>query len=75
MASAHDNDPICGDCEMPKSQHFHEGKIWYCNQVTNGDVFTDHPSDANLLAYMEFEDPALIETWRDRWKREHGHRG
>ena len=74
----HDSDPICGNCGKPRSHHFREPcglNNRYCNQITNGDVFTAEPSDATLVAWMRKEWPETVKTFIGMWKRQHGHGG
>lgn len=78
MSSKHDNDPICGNCDKPRSHHFHDPcglNNRYCNQITDGDVFTSDPSESTLLAWMRREMPEVARIATGMWKREHGHRG
>lgn len=72
-------DPVCGNCGNPLSQHFVEGYgsevRTYCNQTTNGDVFTDEPSDSALFDMLVERMPDVYEALRASWKKENGHEG
>lgn len=70
-------DPVCGNCGNPLSAHFVESYgrevRTYCNQVTNGDVFTDEPSESALFDMLVERMPEVYESLLAAWKREHGH--
>lgn len=78
MPAKHDNDPICGNCNKPRSHHFHDPcglNNRYCNQITDGDVFTAEPSDATMVSWLRMTYPVWLFVAEREWKREHGHRG
>ena len=72
-------DPVCGNCGNPLSQHFVESYgsevRTYCNQVTNGDIFTDEPTDSALFGMLVEQMPDVYEALRASWKKENGHEG
>jgi hypothetical protein len=72
----HDSDTICGNCGTPRSHHFHDPcglNNRYCNQITDGDVFTSEPSDATLVAWIRDVNPSVLQSFVIHWKRHHGH--
>lgn len=71
-ANKTEKDPICGECGKPLSKHFHEDRE-YCNEVTNGDVFTDDPSDTMLMAFIRKKSSGIYDRMVTVWKLENGH--
>ena len=65
-------DPICGNCGQPLSKHYHEDDE-YCYDNTNGDVFTDEPSDCILLSFIERKHTWLHKQFIHNWKVMNGH--
>lgn len=63
---------ICGNCGKRLSEHHHEDEV-YCNTFTNGDVFTDDPSDDTLMAWLREKHPSFIDDETAAWKRANGH--
>jgi len=68
------HDPICGYCDKPRSQHFHEDAD-YCYRPESHaqDVFTSEPSDRTLLAWLRDKNPQIVQQAVEDWKRENGH--
>lgn len=66
------NDPVCGNCGLPRSQHRHEDQD-YCNGITNGDVFTSRPRDSILLGHLERKYPKFYGLLISEWMNENGH--
>lgn len=71
----HDSDPICGNCGKPRSRHIHYNDGDFCNDTTNGDVFTSEPSDATLMAWMRKTYSVWVRAAAREWSRHHGHGG
>ena len=64
---------ICGNCGQPYKAHFIENEV-YCYRDTNGDVFTDVPSDSLLIAWIEEKEPKLYEKLVRDWQKDNGQR-
>lgn len=71
------SDPVCGNCGNPLSKHFVERYgdevRTYCNQTTNGDIFTDEPSNAAIFDMLFERMPDVYDVLLEAWKRENGH--
>lgn len=65
--------PTCGSCGKPLSQHLHEVDGAYCNEITNGDVFIDQPSDETLCSFLAETDPKAFDKLIDDWRSANGH--
>lgn len=65
-------DPVCGNCGNKRSVHYHEDRI-YCFDHTNGDVFTDEPSDAILVGWIEYAHTDTHKMLVNDWKHANGH--
>lgn len=63
---------VCGNCGKRWEEHHHED-VAHCNLVTNGDVFTDDPSDDALMAWIREKHPSLVDDEIAAWKRANGH--
>ena len=66
------SDPICGNCGNPLSKHFDEDEM-FCNETTNGDVFTSTPVDSILLDYIREKSVVFYNQLVKDWKRDNGH--
>lgn len=70
-------DAICGNCGNRFDKHFperHGGEDFvFCNQVTNGDVFTSEPSEHAVYDYLMETEPSFMELAIVNWKRANGH--
>ncbi len=71
------SDPICGNCSKPLSEHTKECETYFCYEHTNGDVFTNEPSDEWLLEqirnYAISINPGIEDALISKWKRDNGH--
>lgn len=74
MPTKHDDDPICGKCNRPESQHYKQRMGLFCKQH-GVSVFTVEPSDSVLLTWFRRVSPGVAEQIEADWKREHGHGG
>lgn len=70
-------DAVCGNCGNRFASHFHElhngEQFAFCNQVTNGDVFTSEPSEHAIYEYLMKTEPSFLELTIEKWKQSHGH--
>lgn len=66
------SDPICGHCGKPRSMHWVEDQT-YCFENTNGDLFTNEPSDETMAHFIQARDPSAFDFLVKEWKRENGH--
>jgi len=71
----HKADPICGHCKEPRSKHFTEPDRdeLFCTTYTTGDLFTDEPSDDDILELLEQVHPGMCEKLDMMWKEKFGH--
>jgi len=67
------NDPICGNCDKPLSEHYHEHEI-YCFTDTNGDVFDDEPSESYVMDKICEKYPNLYDEIVNQWQSDNGHK-
>lgn len=66
-------DKICGNCGNPYSKHYFEEEI-FCNDFTNGDVFTDEPQDYILISFIEENYNWVYKLMVYFWKKNNGHK-
>ena len=70
-------DAICGNCGNAYSKHYFEPygeeQRVYCNMLTNGDIFTDTPSDGVIFDMLLEDHPGLYDYYLAKWRREHKH--
>jgi len=69
---------VCGNCGNKFSQHFietghGEEQIAFCNTETNGDIFTEEPSDMAVMSFIRNHYQNFHEAIVSKWKRENGH--
>jgi ribosomal protein S27AE len=68
---------ICGNCGKMYMAHHHEnygrGIEHYCFTHTNGDVFTDTPSDETLFEMACKQDKSLFQRLLLQWRKANGH--
>lgn len=67
------NDPICAACGNKKSRHLFEANEVFCNDYTNGDVFTSEPSDHQISELLQEHHPNVYQKLIYLWKLENGH--
>ncbi len=63
---------VCGNCGKQWDKHHHEDEA-YCNLVTNGDIFTDDPSDDAIMAWIRDRHLLFVNDEIAAWKRANGH--
>jgi uncharacterized protein (DUF2147 family) len=67
----------CGNCGNKYSEHHaetHGGQDYvFCNMDTNGDVFTDEPSDSALMDFIRDRYENFLNAIVKKWKSENGH--
>jgi len=69
---------ICANCGRKYKEHYFEnyGKEprIYCFTNTNGDVFSNEPSDHKILDMILEDNPDLYDRYIERWQKENGHK-
>lgn len=63
---------VCGNCGNLYKNHYFEDRI-YCYDDTNGDVWDDHPSDADIVCWLESNYPDIHQKIISEWQKESGH--
>lgn len=70
-------DAICGNCGNAYSKHYFEPygdeQRVYCNTFTNGDIFTDTPSDDTIFNMILDDNPEMYDQYLARWQKANGH--
>lgn len=69
--------PICGNCGKPLRTHWQNPHNIYCYEHTNGDIFTDEPSEDFIIQeivkrYQELY-PNIMEDIVKEWRIDNGH--
>lgn len=70
-------DAICGNCGKPYSKHYFEkygdeDRV-YCNTLTNGDIFTDTPSDDTIYDMILEDHPSMYDQYLEKWQKANKH--
>lgn len=70
-------DAVCGNCGKPYGQHYFEkygseDRV-YCFTDTNGDIFTDTPSDDKIFNMILDDNPDIYDQYLTRWQKANGH--
>jgi hypothetical protein len=69
MGEEQNQEAIRGNCGKKFSEHYHESEE-FCFTDTNGDLFTDDPTDSAILDMFQ---PEEIEAATNKWKKLNGH--
>lgn len=67
------DDPNCGDCGKPKSEHIGNPSGLYCYADYNGHLFTPEPTDSTLMSFIDSEYPLMYQCMVSLWKLNNGH--
>lgn len=62
----------CGNCGKQYDDHFHEDEV-YCNEYTNGDIFSSEPSHSELCIYLATYHSDFFINLIKEWKIANGH--
>ena len=72
LESGTGKNPICGNCEKRKVDHYFESEI-YCFENTTGDIFTDEPREDLITNMMVGLYPEIYTQLVSHWKKKSGH--
>lgn len=63
---------ICGHCGQQRYRHYIEDEV-YCFPDTNGDLWTDEPSDEMIADIVRDEFPDIWSEAIQKWKKGNGY--